>query len=198
MRRMMAFFHDLIEGAWSKGYNLARIAEIATQLANRDGCPIEINQAFVGRLGGQGDWYVNQAADFFYMRVYYVLRSLDSSMSEMEQAMEGGTQIGVAEEKLIVNAYQRIRHPLVRQAAASSVRDLANLDASLPRERTPYVLQGPLNPPAVEDGDAPPRLELGELGQSAIEGVDRQEDTRHPRRKRRGGHGAGGSGDDQG
>jgi hypothetical protein len=123
------------------------------------------------------------------MRAYYVLRALDSSMSELDRAMESATEIGFAEESLVVNAFQRIRHPLVRQAAASSVRDLANLDASLPRERTPYVLPGPLNPPAspaLPSGeqlvDRPP---VDQMGQDRIREVEGHGDARRSRRRRR-------------
>jgi hypothetical protein len=181
MRRMMRFVRGLIDHS---GASLGQIAQVATALAQRDGCNVSINAPFVGRLGGQGDWYVQNADDFFYMRVYYVLRALDSSMEE-----------SAAEEIVVVQALRRIRHPQVREWVVTAIRDAANLDASLPRERSPYVMQGPFQPPAValpevHDGGAPEetaeRPSLGEMGQTRLAEVDRQDGAKRGHRKQRG------------
>jgi hypothetical protein len=194
MRRMMAFVRGLID---TSGYSLGQIAQLATALAERDGCKAQVNAAFVGRLGGQGSWYTSTADDFFYMRVYFTLRALDSSMGDLERAMEHVSEVGAAEEALLVRAFRRIQNPALRDWASSTIRDAANVDASLPRERSPYVMPGPFRPPVASaipnaiPGDAPEgdasegqdRPTLEQLGRAQLGELDRQDAERRARKR---------------
>ncbi len=196
MRRMMRFVRGLIDDS---GYSLGQIAKLATTLAERDGLDIQLNLAFVGRLGGQGDWYLHNADDFFYMRVYYVLRALNSSMSDLERAMEHPTEESAAEEVVLAQAFRRVRHPELRAWVLATVRDAANLDASLVRavgsDRAPYVMPGPFQPPVAplpeivasdSSMDLPPgeRPSLGEMGQDRLDEAERSGVPSRQRKKR--------------
>lgn len=193
MRRMMRFVRGLIS---ESGDSLEKIADLANRLAARDGCSLDLNGPAVGRFGGQGDWYVLNASDFKFMRLYYILRALDSSLAECERAMDSAAEISTAESAIIISAFQRIHHPRLREYASDSVRELANLDATLPRDRAAYnVLPGPLNPPEVEEPEPmDDRPSLGEMGQGRIAAADNAQDGRPQNRRRSGGQGGGDAG----
>jgi hypothetical protein len=151
LRRMMAFFRDLIDRS---GYTREEVAAIVSEYALKHGYRQSLGEWFIHRLAGQMQWYGSRSFDVSHFKMDFVLRALGSSQAELERAMAGAPTIDSAadesEERVLVSTFRRIKDPHLRRWMIADLMRTADLDAGISRAPAARALP-PGSPPSAPD-----------------------------------------------